>query len=94
LIDFAVTHRGEGVLSDPGVADVTEHLVAEFGARIDRSAISGVVLRSILDLQCSPAAACTVGLERLTRDRLRALLDEDEPRARPSDRLKPPRVAV
>jgi hypothetical protein len=31
LIDFTLAHRGEGVLSDPGVADVTEHLVAEFG---------------------------------------------------------------
>jgi hypothetical protein len=94
LIDFTVTHREDGVLSDPVVADVTEHLVAEFGARVDRSAISGVVLRGLHDLQCSPAAACVVGLERLTRDRLRALVDEDESRARPSQHPNRPRVAV
>jgi hypothetical protein len=67
---------------DPGVADVTERLMAEFGARIDRSAIRGVVLGGLHDLQCSPAAARVVGLERLTRDRLRALVGEGESRAR------------
>jgi hypothetical protein len=82
LIGFTVPRHGEGVLLDPGVADITEHLMAEFGASIDRSAISGVVLRGLQDLQCSPAAARVVGLERLTRDRLRALVGEGESRAR------------
>jgi hypothetical protein len=77
LIDFIVPHR-----EDPCVADVTEHLMAEFGGRIDRSAISGVVLSGLHDLQCSPAAARVVGLEHLTRDRLRALVGEGESRAR------------
>lgn len=70
------------MLPDPGVADITQHLMAEFGASIDPSAISGVVLRGLHDLQCSPAAARVVGLERLTRDRLRALVGEGESRAR------------
>ena len=74
--------RGEGVPSDPDVADVTEHLVAEFGAHVERGAITGVVLRGLCDLQCSPAAARVVGLERLARDRIRALVGEGEPRRR------------
>jgi hypothetical protein len=76
MIDFPVTDRREGVLPDPGVAEVTEQLMAEFGARFDRRAIGGVVLSALHDLQCSPAAARVVGLERLTRDRLRALVGE------------------
>jgi hypothetical protein len=82
LIDFTVPRRGEGVLPDPGLAEVTEHLVAEFSATIDQGTITGVVLRGLHDLQCSPAAARVVGLERLTRDRLRALVGEGESRAR------------
>jgi len=79
---FTVAPRAESVPSDPGVADVTEHLVAEFGAHVDRGAITGVVLRGLCDLQCSPAAARVVGLERLARDRIRALVGEGETRAR------------
>jgi hypothetical protein len=78
LIDFTVPDRGEGVPPDPGVADVTEHLMAELGARIDRTAISG----SSSAASTSPAAARVVGLEHLTRDRLRALVSEGESRAR------------
>lgn len=68
--------------SGPGVADVTEHLVAEFGARVDRGAVNDVVLRGLHDLQCTPAAARVVGLERLARDRIRVLVGEGESRAR------------
>jgi hypothetical protein len=82
VIHSTVAARGEGVPPDPGVAQVTEHLIAEFGARIDRSAIAGVVLRGLGDMQCTPAAARVVGLERLARDRLRALVGEGESQAR------------
>lgn len=77
LIDFTTT-RGERVPLAPDVTDITEQLTAEFGAGLDRSSISRVVLRSLHDLQCSPAAARVVGLERLTRERLRALAGEHE----------------
>lgn len=81
MIDFTATTRGERVPLAPDVTDITditEQLTAEFGAGLDRSSISRVVLRSLHDLQCSPAAARVVGLERLTRERLRALAGEHE----------------
>lgn len=80
-----LAHREDSVLSDPSVANVTEHLTAEFAASIDRGAIGEVVLGGLHDLQCSPAAARVVGLERLARDRLRVLIDERESQARSHD---------
>ena len=67
---------------DPGLADVTAHLTAEFGAHVGRAAINGVVRDGLHDLQCSPAAARVVGLERLARNRLVALIEQSEPQAR------------
>jgi hypothetical protein len=67
---------------DPGLADVTAQLVAEFGAHVDKAAISGTVREGLRDLQCSPAAACVVGLERLARNRLVALIERSESQAR------------
>lgn len=66
---------------DPGLADVTAQLVAEFGAHVDQTAISGTVREGLHDLQCSPAAACVVGLERLARNRLNALIEQSERQA-------------
>lgn len=82
MIDFAATTRGEPVPLDPDVTDITEQLTAEFGASLDRSSISRIVLRGLHDLQCSPAAARVVGLERLMRERIRALVGESESWAR------------
>ena len=67
---------------DPGLADVTAHLTAEFGAHVGRAAINGVVRDGLHDLQCSPAAARVVGLERLARNRLIALIEQGESQAR------------
>jgi hypothetical protein len=56
--------------------------VAEFGAHVDQAAISGTVREGLRDLQCSPAAARVVGLERLARNRLNALIEQSERQAR------------
>lgn len=63
---------------DPGLADVTAHLMTEFGAHVDRAAISGVVREGLHDLQCSPAAGRVVGLESLARNRLIAMTEQCE----------------
>jgi hypothetical protein len=67
---------------DPGLADVTADLMAEFGAHLERAAVSGVVREGLHDLQCSPAAARVVGLERLARSRLIALIEQGESQVR------------
>jgi hypothetical protein len=78
----ALTRSEAAAPHDPGLADVTAQLVAEFGAHVDRSAISGTVHEGLRDLQCSPAAARVVGLECLARNRLNALIERSERQAR------------
>jgi hypothetical protein len=79
---FTIARSEAATRDDLGLADVTAHLIAEFGAHVDPDAISGVVRQVLCDLQCSPVAARVVGLERLARDRLIALIEQGEPRAR------------
>jgi hypothetical protein len=79
---FPAARSEAPVPSDPCLADVTVHLMAEFGAHVDRAAISGVVREGLHDLQCSPGAARVVGLERLARYRLIALIEQGESQAR------------
>jgi hypothetical protein len=78
---FTVARSEAAAPHDPCLADVTTHLMAEFGAHVDRTAISGVVREGLHDLQCSPAAARVVGLERLARNRLIALIEQGESQA-------------
>jgi hypothetical protein len=77
-----LARREADVPHDPGLADVTADLMAEFGAHLERAAVSGVVRDGLHDLQCSPAAARVVGLERLARNRLIALVEQGGSRAR------------
>jgi hypothetical protein len=79
---FAVARSEAPVPPDPGLADVTAHLMTEFGAHVDRTAVSGVVREGLHDLQGSPAAARVVGLERLARNRLITLIEEGDSQAR------------
>jgi len=78
----AVARSEADAPDESGLADVTADLMAEFGAHLERAAVSGVVREGLHDLQCSPAAACVVGLERLARNRLIALVEQGESRAR------------
>jgi hypothetical protein len=80
ILNFA--RREADAPHDPGLADVTADLMAEFGAHLERAAVSGAVREGLHDLQCSPAAARVVGLERLARNRLIALVGQGESRAR------------
>ena len=61
---LTVARSEAAVPHDPGLADVTAHLVAEFGAHVDRTAINGIVREGLHDLQCSPAAADAAGRDR------------------------------
>jgi formate-dependent phosphoribosylglycinamide formyltransferase (GAR transformylase) len=79
---FAATRSESPAPHDPGLADVTAHLMSEFGAHVDRTAVSGVVREGLHDLQGSPAAARVVGLECLARNRLIALIEQGESQAR------------
>lgn len=56
--------------ADRSLADVTERLMAEFGAHADVSAISRVVLDCRQDLAGAPAGAMPELLERLARELL------------------------
>jgi formate-dependent phosphoribosylglycinamide formyltransferase (GAR transformylase) len=78
---FTVARSEAAMPHDPCLADVTTQLMAEFGAHVDRAAISGVVQDGLHDLQCSPAAARVVGLERLARNRLITLIEQGESQA-------------
>jgi hypothetical protein len=79
---FTAARSEVAVPHDAGLTDITTSLTAEFGAHVDRVAISGVVREGLHDLQCSPVAARVVGLERLARDRLTALIEQGESQAR------------
>lgn len=52
------------------VADIVEHLMDEFGHRLELHVIARVVLGCRADLDCSPAAALPELIERLARQRL------------------------
>jgi hypothetical protein len=77
-----VARREADAPHDPGLADVTADLMAEFGAHLERAAVSEAVREGLRDLQCSPAAARMVGLDRLARNRLIALVEQGESQAR------------
>jgi len=56
--------------ADLSLADVTERLMAEFGAHLDVSAISRIVLHCRHDLAGAPSGAMPELVERLARERL------------------------
>ena len=76
---MTIFHRGHAGAArpNPSLADITEKLVADHGAHIDLDTINRAVLDCLHDLQGSPAAACTVGLEHLARRRLLELIEAD-----------------
>jgi len=56
--------------ADRSLADVTERLMSEFGAHVDVSAVSQIVLHSRHDLAGAPNGAMPDLLERPARQRL------------------------
>ena len=57
-------------------ADVCERLMAEFGSDLQLSVITRVALQAKRDLSCSPTGALPELVERLARQRLLVIANE------------------